>query len=125
MSGNPPALLEDPPRLHPDVARLDLLSDGVIPVSGHDFGLAGHAEQIMSLQRLDRTTQSGRTVDASVSQHQHRWRRSKPVAATSVILVSDADINAFNALARASNTKAQSGDPQSILGVLEIIISYF
>ena len=33
--------------------------------------------------------------------------------------------NALNALARASNTKVQSGDPKSILGVLQIISSYF
>lgn len=48
-----------------------------------------------------------------------------PVILIPVAYGADADINALNALARASNTKVQSGDPQSILGVLQIISSYF
>lgn len=48
-----------------------------------------------------------------------------PVIVIPVAYGSDADVNALNALARASNTRVQSGDPQSILGVLEIISSYF
>lgn len=48
-----------------------------------------------------------------------------PVILIPVAYGSDADINALNSLARASNTKVQSGDPQSILGVLQIISSYF
>lgn len=48
-----------------------------------------------------------------------------PIILIPVAYGSDADINALNGLARASNTRVQSGDPQSILGVLEIISSYF
>lgn len=48
-----------------------------------------------------------------------------PIILVPVAYGSDADINALNALARASATRVQSGDPQSILGVLEIISSYF
>jgi Ca-activated chloride channel family protein len=48
-----------------------------------------------------------------------------PIILIPVAYGSDADVNALNALARASNTRVQSGDPQSILGVLEIISSYF
>ena len=48
-----------------------------------------------------------------------------PVIFIPVAYGADADINALNALARASNTKVQSGDPKSILGVLQIISSYF
>ncbi len=48
-----------------------------------------------------------------------------PVILIPVAYGADADINALNSLARASNTKVQSGDPQSILGVLQIISSYF
>jgi Ca-activated chloride channel family protein len=48
-----------------------------------------------------------------------------PVILIPVAYGGDADIRALNALARASSTKVQSGDPQSILGVLEIISSYF
>ncbi|MFN8565526.1 MAG: extracellular solute-binding protein [Anaerolineae bacterium] len=48
-----------------------------------------------------------------------------PVILIPVAYGADADINALNSLARASNAKVQSGDPQSILGVLQIISSYF
>jgi Ca-activated chloride channel family protein len=48
-----------------------------------------------------------------------------PVILIPVAYGSDADINALNALARASATRVQSGDPESILGVLQIISSYF
>jgi Ca-activated chloride channel family protein len=48
-----------------------------------------------------------------------------PVILIPVAYGSDADVNALNSLARASSTRVQSGDPQSILGVLEIISSYF
>jgi Ca-activated chloride channel family protein len=48
-----------------------------------------------------------------------------PVIVIPVAYGSDADINALNTIARASNTRVSSGDPQNILGVLEIISSYF
>jgi Ca-activated chloride channel family protein len=48
-----------------------------------------------------------------------------PILVIPVAYGSDADINALNALARASNTRVQSGDPNSILRVLQIISSYF
>lgn len=48
-----------------------------------------------------------------------------PVIVIPVAYGSDADINALNAIARASATRVQSGDPNSILRVLEIISSYF
>jgi len=48
-----------------------------------------------------------------------------PVIVIPVAYGSNADINALNSIARASNTRVQSGDPQNILGVLEIISSYF
>ena len=37
----------------------------------------------------------------------------------------DADVNTLSSLARASNTRVQSGDARNILNVLEIISSYF
>jgi hypothetical protein len=37
----------------------------------------------------------------------------------------DADINALNSIARASATRVQSGDPENIQQVLQIISSYF
>lgn len=48
-----------------------------------------------------------------------------PVILVPVAYGSNADINALSSLARASNTRVQSGDPNNILGVLEIISSYF
>ena len=48
-----------------------------------------------------------------------------PVIVIPVAYGSDADINALNAIARASATRVQSGDTDSILRVLQIISSYF
>jgi Ca-activated chloride channel family protein len=48
-----------------------------------------------------------------------------PVIVIPVAYGSDADVNALNAIARASNTRVQSGSAGDILRVLEIISSYF
>ena len=48
-----------------------------------------------------------------------------PVLVIPVAYGGDADINALNAIARASATRVQSGDPENIQKVLEIISSYF
>jgi Ca-activated chloride channel homolog len=48
-----------------------------------------------------------------------------PVIVVPVAYGSNADIRALGEIARASSTRVQSGDPQNILGVLEIISSYF
>jgi Ca-activated chloride channel family protein len=48
-----------------------------------------------------------------------------PVLVIPVAYGSDADIAALNSIARASATKVQSGAPEDILQVLEIISSYF
>ena len=48
-----------------------------------------------------------------------------PILIVPVAYGGDADINALNAIARASSTRVQSGDPANILRVLEIISSYF
>ena len=48
-----------------------------------------------------------------------------PVLVIPVAYGADADINALNAIARASATKVQSGNPEDIQRVLEIISSYF
>ena len=48
-----------------------------------------------------------------------------PVIVIPVAYGGDADINALNGIARASATRVQSGDPQNITKVLEIISSYF
>jgi len=48
-----------------------------------------------------------------------------PVIVIPVAYGGDADINALNGIARASATRVQSGDPENIQNVLEIISSYF
>ena len=48
-----------------------------------------------------------------------------PIIVIPVAYGGDADINALNAVARASATRVQSGDPENIQNVLEIISSYF
>lgn len=48
-----------------------------------------------------------------------------PVIVIPVAYGSNADINALNSIARASNTRVQSGDPNNISAVLDIISSYF
>lgn len=48
-----------------------------------------------------------------------------PVIVIPVAYGGDADINALNSIARASATRVQSGDPENIQHVLEIISSYF
>jgi Ca-activated chloride channel family protein len=48
-----------------------------------------------------------------------------PVIVVPVAYGADADINALNNIARSSNTTIQSGDPENILSVLEIIGSFF
>jgi Ca-activated chloride channel family protein len=48
-----------------------------------------------------------------------------PVLVIPVAYGRDADINALNAIARASDTKVQSGDPATIKRLLDVIGSYF
>lgn len=52
-------------------------------------------------------------------------RERNPVIVIPVAYGGDADINALNAIARASATRVQSGDPENIQAVLEVISSYF
>ncbi len=48
-----------------------------------------------------------------------------PVIFIPVAYGSDADVNALNAMARASNTRVNSGNAANILDILELISSYF
>ena len=53
-------------------------------------------------------------------------RNSKtPVLVIPIAYGADADINALNAIARASDTKVQSGDSENIRNLLNVISSYF
>jgi Ca-activated chloride channel family protein len=48
-----------------------------------------------------------------------------PVVVIPIAYGSDADISTLNSIARAANTKVQSGDPEEIRTLLELISSYF
>ncbi len=48
-----------------------------------------------------------------------------PVIVIPVAYGANADIQALNSIARSSNTRVQSGDPENILSLLDIISSYF
>ena len=71
------------------------------------------------------TGDDGVTLNDAVQSLEASRNSLNPVILIPVAYGSDADVNALNSLARASSTRVQSGDPQSILGVLEIISSYF
>ncbi|MCC6805124.1 MAG: VWA domain-containing protein [Anaerolineae bacterium] len=71
------------------------------------------------------TGDAGTTLNDAIQAIEASRDSLNPVILIPVAYGSDADINALNSLARASNTRVQSGDPQSILGVLQIISRYF
>ncbi len=71
------------------------------------------------------TGNTGYTLNDAVRALEATRGDLNPIILIPVAYGSDADINALNALARASNTRVQSGDPRSILAVLELISSYF
>lgn len=66
-----------------------------------------------------------RTLDDVVTSIQASRNDLNPVIVIPVAYGSRADIRVLDRIAAASNTTRQSGDPQSILRVLEIISSYF
>jgi len=71
------------------------------------------------------TGDSGFTLNDAVVAIEASRDALNPVIVIPVAYGSDADVNALNAIARASNTRVQSGSAGDILRVLEIISSYF
>lgn len=71
------------------------------------------------------TGDSGYTLGDAVVAIEASRDALNPVIVIPVAYGSDADVNALNAIARASNTRVQSGSASDILRVLEIISSYF
>lgn len=70
-------------------------------------------------------TSSQRSLNDVVRLLQEVRNSRTPVLVIPVAYGSDADINALNAIARASDTKVQSGDAKTIKGLLDVIGSYF
>ncbi len=71
------------------------------------------------------TGDKGFTLNDAITALEASYSDLNPVILIPVAYGSDADINALNALARASATQIQSGDPANITSVLELISSYF
>jgi len=70
-------------------------------------------------------TASYTSLQKVVAEIQTNREDRNPVIVIPVAYGGDADINALNGIARASATRVQSGDPENITKVLEIISSYF
>lgn len=70
-------------------------------------------------------TSSQRNLNDVVRLLQEVRNSRTPVLVIPVAYGRDADINALNAIARASDTKVQSGDAKTIKGLLDVIGSYF
>lgn len=71
------------------------------------------------------TGDAGYTLNDAVQAIEASRNTLNPVIVIPVAYGSDADVNALNAIARASATRVQAGDPNNILSILEIISSYF
>jgi Ca-activated chloride channel homolog len=70
-------------------------------------------------------TSSNAVVNDVVRRIQSMRNSKTPVLVIPIAYGADADINALNAIARASDTKVQSGDADNIQKVLDLISSYF
>jgi Ca-activated chloride channel family protein len=70
-------------------------------------------------------TASASTLNDVLGKIQEGRSGRNPILIIPVAYGSDADIAALNSIARASATKVQSGDPEDIAKLLEIISSYF
>jgi Ca-activated chloride channel family protein len=71
------------------------------------------------------TAEDGVTLNDALRAISASRETLNPVIVVPVAYGADADINALSNIARASNTSVQSGDPQNISQVLEIISSFF
>ena len=87
----------------------------------------GEGDRIQSVVVLSdgQDTSSQTRVQAVVQQIEDSRGDRNPVVVIPVAYGGDADINALNNIARASATQVQSGNPEDIGKVLEIISSYF
>ena len=71
------------------------------------------------------TGDNGYTLNDAVQAIEASRSTLNPVIVIPVAYGSDADVNALNAIARASATSVQAGDAENILSILEIISSFF
>lgn len=88
---------------------------------------ASDPERIQAIVLLSdgQDTSSQRALNDVVRLLQEMRNSRTPILVIPVAYGRDADINALNAIARASDTKVQSGDAKTIKGLLDVIGSYF
>ncbi|HET7088980.1 MAG TPA: vWA domain-containing protein, partial [Anaerolineae bacterium] len=105
-----------------DTALFDAVIDAVDALSQDP-----ESERIRAIVLLSdgQDTASRESLNAMVNAINAQRQDKNPILIVPVAYGQDADINALNAIARASSTRVQSGDPESIQSVLEIISSYF
>ncbi|MFT5197002.1 MAG: Ca-activated chloride channel family protein, partial [Candidatus Promineifilaceae bacterium] len=70
-------------------------------------------------------TSSVASLNDVVAKVQGARNGRNPILVIPVAYGSDADISALNAIARASSTKVQSGNPEDIQALLDLLSSYF
>ena len=70
-------------------------------------------------------TESAMTLDQSIQSIEASYDSINPVIVIPVAYGQNASIRTLDRIAMASNTTRQSGDPQSIQKVLEILSSFF
>ncbi len=102
------------------------LNDAVI-AAVEKLGQTSDPSRIQAIVLLSdgQDTSSARTLNDVVRTLSDARNSRTPVLVIPVAYGGDADINALNAIARASDTKVQSGDPQNIKRILDLISSYF
>jgi Ca-activated chloride channel homolog len=97
-------------------------------VSLDQFAASGDNDRIRAIVLLSDgkdTSSKQASLNQVVRQIQELRNSRTPILVIPIAYGSDADTNALNAIARASDTKLQSGDVDNIKRVLELIGSYF
>ena len=105
-------------------ALFDAILHAMEEIESADSGEEDRINAILVLSDGQDTESMASLNDVVVKIEETRSGRN-PILVIPVAYGSDADVSALNAIARASATKVQSGDPNDILQVLELLSSYF
>jgi Ca-activated chloride channel family protein len=92
-----------------------------------ELGQSGDNSRIRAIVLLSdgQDTASQARVNDVVRKLQEVRNSKTPILVIPIAYGADADINSLNAIARASDTKVQSGDAENIQKLLDVISSYF
>ncbi len=107
-----------------DTSLYDAISES-IDFLAQNQGADGDRIQSVVILSDGQDTSSITSLQDAVNQINAGRSDRNPVVVIPVAYGGDADINALNNIARSSATRVQSGDPENIQKVLEIIGSYF